>query len=270
MILVNGAACDTVAASDRGLTYGDGVFRTLAIRAGRVSSWTRHYRKLRRDCASLALSCPDEALLRGELERVAGGERDYAGKMIITRGPGERGYAPPRDVQATRVVMSFALPQYPGEFARDGVKVRVCALRLGSQPRLAGVKHLNRLENVLARAEWNDPGIAEGLVLDGAGNVIGGTMTNLIIVERGALVTPSLARCGVAGVTRERVIEAAERKGISCHVEDVGLDRLLQAEEVLLVNSLIGAWQVRELASRTWGAGRLAPDVRKWLDDEDR
>ncbi len=269
MILVNGAANDTLAAGDRGLAYGDGVFRTLAIRAGRARSWARHYRKLAHDCEALAIPCPAEATLRDEMARLAAHEPDCAAKVIVTRGVGERGYALPSHPFPTRIVMSAALPQHPAEFARSGVKVRVCALRLGFQPALAGVKHLNRLENVLARAEWSDPDVAEGLLLDGDGNVIGGTMTNVFIVERGALATPDLSRCGVAGVTRDRVIAAAARRGLACPVEHIGLERVLQAQEVLLVNSLIGAWQVRELGDRVWTAGGLVSKLRQWLDEED-
>lgn len=268
MILVNGVASDTVFAADRGLAYGDGVFRTLAIRGGRPRSWLRHYRKLAHDCARLAIPCPAEESLRGELARLAAPEPDCAAKIIVTRGAGQRGYAAPSRVEPTRIVISAALPQHPVSFVQSGVKVHLCSIRLGFQPALAGVKHLNRLENVLARAEWNDPGIAEGLLLDGAGNAIGGTRTNLFIVERDTLATPDLSRCGVAGVTRDRVIEAAARYGIACGVEPLNLDRIVLAQEVLLVNSLIGVWQVRELSDKTWTPGKLVASVRQWLDDE--
>lgn len=269
MILVNGAASDTLTAADRGLAYGDGVFRTLAIRAGHARSWARHYRKLAHDCEVLAIPCPAEGVLRDELARLAAQEPDCAARIIVTRGVGQRGYAPPLHPCPTRIVMSAALPQYPVEFARSGVKVRACALRLGFQPALAGVKHLNRLENVLARGEWSDVGIAEGLLLDTEGNVIGGTMTNVVIVESSALATPDLSRCGVAGVTRERVIAAAAGRGLACRVEHISLERVLQAQAVLLVNSLIGVWQVRELDDRVWAAGELTTDLRQWLDEED-
>jgi len=268
MILVNGAVSDTLGAADRGLAYGDGVFRTLAIRGGRPQSWTRHYHKLAWDCDAVSIPCPAEEVLRDELARLAAHEPGCAAKIIVTRGAGRRGYAPPSEVQPTRIVMSSALPRHPAEFVQSGVKVHLCSLRLGFQPALAGVKHLNRLENVLARAEWSDPDIAEGLLFDGEGNVIGGTMSNLFIVERDGLATPDLSRCGVAGVTRDRVIEAAASHRITCRVEQFGLGRVLQAQEVLLVNSLIGAWQVRALGDKAWARGTLVASVRQWLDEE--
>lgn len=268
MILVNGAASSSLAVTDRGLAYGDGVFRTLALRGGRPRTWPLHYRKLMDDCHALAISCPAEKLLRDELHLVAEHEPDCAVKIIVTRGSGQRGYAPSSPVEPTRIVMSGALPRYPVKYAQSGIKARLCALRVGFQPLLAGVKHLNRLENVLARAEWSDPDIAEGLLLDAEGNAIGGTMTNLFIVENGALATPDLNRCGVAGVTRERIFAHAAKHGIVCRVEHVAFDRVLQADEVFLVNSLVGVWQIRELGDKEWMPGLLAGRARRWLDEE--
>jgi 4-amino-4-deoxychorismate lyase len=164
--------------------------------------------------------------------------------------------------------MSSALAEYPAEFNRSGITAHFCAIRLSFQPRLAGVKHLNRLENVIARAEWSDPAVPEGLVLDAQDHVIGGTMSNLFIVEDGALVTPELSRCGVAGVTRERIMKAAGRQGMTCREESITQERLFDAEEAILVNSLIGAWRIGACAGRSWKPGNFTARVRKWLDEE--
>jgi 4-amino-4-deoxychorismate lyase len=268
MILINGIPGDVIAVTDRGLSYGDGVFRTLTVREGRLQHWPRHFAMLRSDCVALGIDCPDEAVLRAELEQVACRDPDCVVRITVTRGPGLRGYAPPTPANPTRIVMTSALPQYPSEFAARGIKALTCKLRLGFQPALAGIKHLNRLENVLARGEWSDPGVAEGLLLDAGNNVIEGTMSNLFIVERGGLVTPDLSRCGVAGVTRARIIESAGRHGVGCRVTPVSHERLLQADEILLVNSIIGVWQVRELDDKIRPAGTFVARVRQWLDEE--
>ncbi len=268
MILVNGAAADSVAATDRGLAYGDGVFRTLLSRLGRPIAWAHHYRKLARDCAALELPCPSEELLARELARTLDPAGAQVAKIIVTRGSGERGYAPPREPSTTRIVMTGPVPTHPVEFSHAGVEVCICSMQLASQPRLAGVKHLNRLENVLARAEWSDPTVPEGLVMDDAGRIVGGTHSNLFLIEGGALVTPELSRCGVAGVTRERVMEAAAAHGIACREESVPQARLMGAEAALLVNSVIGVWAIRACAGRRWASGAWAERVREWLDEE--
>ena len=268
MILVNGAATGSVAATDRGLAYGDGVFRTLPVRRGRPQCWQQHYRKLAHDCAALAIECPPMDVLAMELGQLARDAADFAAKIIVTRGSGARGYALPAPASPTRIVMRAALPDYPAEFRRSGVRVHLCATRFSFQPRLAGVKHLNRLENVIARAEWSDPAVPEGLVLDAQDHVIGGTMSNLFIVEGGVLVTPDLSRCGVAGVTRERVMAAAARQGMACREESITQARFLDAQEAMLVNSLIGAWQIGACAGRSWKPGTFTARVREWLDEE--
>ena len=269
MILVDGAPGELIGATDRGLAYGDGVFRTFAVRRAQPKSWLRQFGKLNHDCAALAIPCPTEETMRADIARITEHEPDCAVKVMVTRGQSSRGYAPPEPTRPARLVMSFPLPEYPADYAESGVRVHLCRLRLGFQAALAGIKHLNRLENVLARAEWSDAAIAEGVLLDGEGNVVGGTMTNLFMFENGALITPDLGRCGVAGVTRDRVIDAAAKHHLSCRVERIALDRLLRAPEVLLVNSLIGAWQIRELGPRKWEPGKLTADVRHWLDEDD-
>jgi 4-amino-4-deoxychorismate lyase len=269
MILINGAAADSVAVTDRGLAYGDGVFRTVVVSQGTPRCWSRQYRKLKQDCAALDIACPAGDLLSKELARAAGATGVRVGKIIVTRGSGARGYAPPQPSAPTRIVTASVLPQYPEAFSRSGISVHLCRIRLSFQPRLAGVKHLNRLENVLARAEWSDPSIAEGLLLDENGHAIGGTMTNMFIVEGGSVLTPGLSRCGVAGVTRERVMEAAASRGMVCREEQLTWQRVLDAQEVLLVNSVVGAWQVRECGNHRWEPGGLIGRVREWLDEEE-
>lgn len=266
MTLVDGVPGAAVPADDRGFTYGDGVFRTFALLGGSPQHWGRHYAKLCADCRALQIEPPSSTDLLRDLETLAADMPDCAVRITVTRGSGGRGYAMPESPQSRRVVNAAPLPDYPGQWAEEGVTVRVCSMRLSAQLRLAGIKHLNRLENVLARAEWNDPSIAEGLLLDAAGHVIEGTRSNLFIVEDNALRTPDLAVCGVSGVTRERVIEAARQHGFPCHVEPITLDRLERATEILLVNSLIGVWPVARLEGRRWSAFPVASLVRKWLD----
>lgn len=269
MILVNGAASDAFPATDRGIAYGDGIFRTLAVVDGQPAVWERQYAKLERDCLALQIACPPEAELREDLAHITAADPDCAVKIVITRGISGRGYAPPvPSVAPSRIVMSFPLPAQRTQDAQWGIRVRCCTLRLGAQPALAGIKHLNRLENVLARMEWSDPDIAEGLLLDRDDNVIGGTMSNLFIVQDGSLATPDLSRSGVAGVTRERVVEAALAHGVRCQILPISMDQVRRAQEVFLVNSLIGIRQVRELGDAVWQPGRMTAAVRRWLDEE--
>jgi len=229
-MLVNGKFGNSIGIRDRGLLYGDGVFRTLRVAQGKALHWPLHFLKLQHDCAALSIACPEEALLCAELDQVLAQHPDGVVKLIVTRGEGVRGYAPPVCANPTHLWDISPLPDYPADWATHGIKARLCQLRLGQQPRLAGVKHLNRLENVLAAAEWNDSEIAEGLLLDAEGNVIGGTRSNLFLVSQGRLVTPDLSRCGVAGLQRERVMAWALQHGVTLQVRDIGLEEALHAD----------------------------------------
>ena len=259
MILVNGQPVESLDVRDRGLAYGDGVFRTLRTLAGEPLWWRDHIAKLSADCAALLLDAPDETGLLAEVRRVAAAGQGVV-KIILTRGVGARGYAPSADQACTRIVMAAPLPPHAQPDAPVDVHARWCTLRLARQPRLAGIKHLNRLENVLARAEWDDPAIGEGLLRDDGGAVISGVMSNLLWIRAGELFTPDLSECGVAGVARARLLRAAARLGIPAHIGRVLPDAILAADEVMICNSLIGVRRVARLDDVTWApAGWTAP-----------
>ncbi len=273
-MLVNGKQGNSISIRDRGLLYGDGVFRTLRAFHGKAQHWTLHYQKLQHDCAALGITCLDSALLTTELDHLLTQYPDGAVKLIVTRGLvmnglGVRGYAPPAQATPTHIWDISPLPDYPVDRATIGIKARLCQLRLSQQPRLAGVKHLNRLENVLAAAESNDADIAEELLMDAEGNVIEGIRSNLFLVSRGKLVTPDLSRCGVAGVQRDRVIAWAAQHNMALEVRDVGLDEVLHADELFVVNSIIGMWPIRELEQRYWSDFPIATQIRHDLNEQD-
>ena len=266
MNLVNGVESDAISVRDRGLMYGDGVFRTFMLRGGKALLWPRQYAKLAADCEALRIACPAAGVLERDLAAVAMRFPDCVIRIVITRGGGERGYAIPVAASPVRVVSASPLPDYPQRHYERGVRVQLCRIRLAAQPALAGVKHLNRLENVLARAEWSDPGIAEGLLCDAEDNVICGTMSNVFLVRGGELVTPDLARCGVAGVLRQLVIELARSNAIPARIANVSIDELLAADELFLVNSVIGVWQIAEFGQKSWSPGRMTAQMRRWIE----
>jgi 4-amino-4-deoxychorismate lyase len=263
--LINGKLDGQLTPLDRGYAYGDGVFRTLPVRQGLVQDWQDHYRKLHDDCAALGIACPSATQLLADIAALCSNEVAVVVKIVITRGDSVRGYAVIPGAQPNRALLKSPYPEYPEQHYSQGVRLHLCALRLSWQPRLAGIKHLNRLENVLARMEWQDAQFADGLLLDGVGNVIECTMSNLFMRCGNTLVTPELTQCGVAGVTRQRILALAPRLGYAKEVRSFGLPELLQADEVIICNSVFGAWQVRALGEATWAHGVLASRLRASL-----
>jgi 4-amino-4-deoxychorismate lyase len=235
------------------------VFRTLRVRSGRALNWGWHWARLTADCEKLRLPAPDEAQLRSEVARVAPG--DAVVKATITRGEAGRGYAAPTAVRTTRIVSAHPPPEHPPEWVETGVRVRRCHLVLAQQPRLAGAKTLNRLENVLARSEWDDP--------DAEGRVIAGTMSNLFIAAGGRVFTPDLARCGVIGAQRERVRELLRHEKVHCEERSLRWTDVLAAGEIFLTNSLIGVWSVRQVDERAYAPGPIAARVRELIERDD-
>src|SRR5215471_865923 len=143
-----------IALEDRGLAYGDGVFETMLLRQGQVRFVEDHLARLEFGCKRLGISAPSIDALKNDLQLIAGAQNDGVIKLIVTRGAGGRGYRASADLAPTRIAILYASIEPDAE---DGIEVRWCATRLARNATLAGIKHLNRLEYVLAHNEWNDP-----------------------------------------------------------------------------------------------------------------
>ena len=253
---VDGCSADSLALNNRGLAYGDGLFETIAVSAGRPSLLDHHLDRLALGCKRLVIEV-DLDLIRDELCRYAAIMGEGVLKLILTRGDSQRGYAAAAGAAPRRILQGSPAPVYPVEHAEQGVCLFECQTRLAEQPLLAGLKHLNRLEQVLARGEWQGGEYAEGLMRDVSGRVIEGVYSNLFLVRNGQLLTADLSRCGVAGVMRSALLEAAAREGISVRVTDLDLSDLEQADELFLCNSVYGVWPVCSFASLNWSPGPL-------------
>jgi 4-amino-4-deoxychorismate lyase len=253
---IDGRPADSLPVTDRGLAYGDGVFETIAVVSGRPVLLDRHLQRLASGCNRLAIA-QDPTLIHQELLAFAALLGDGVMKLIVTRGDSLRGYAPAPQAQPRRILQGSPAAAYPPAHAEQGVQLFECLTRLAEQPLLAGLKHLNRLEQVLARSEWQDSAFAEGLMRDTSGRLIEGVYSNLFLVKRGVLLTPDLSRCGVAGVMRAELLAQAQTLGIATEVRDLHMADLEQADEVFLCNSVYGVWPVRSFARLNWSSGPL-------------
>ena len=234
-----------VEGDDRGLAYGDGVFETLLVHRGQPVWWDEHWRRLERGAGVLGIPLPNQSQVRGECDRVIADAARAVLKIILTRGRGGRGYAPPP-----------ALP--------EGVALQWCKTPMAIQPRLAGIKHCNRLEQVLARAECRDPDIFDGLMCDTDGRVVSATSANLFARIDGFWLTPAVQRCGVAGIARDWLLQHLERVG---EAELTPAD-IENAEAVFLCNAVRGILPVRCLGQRRWPRDADVEKIRRQLLQE--
>ncbi len=266
-VLVNGEPADRVAVDDRGFAVGDGLFETVAVRAGTPRYWFAHRERLETGCDRLGIPAPDMDGLRSEAAAAIGDAASGTLRLTVTRGRGPRGYAPPSAPRPTRVVAFQAQCEPPA--GTQPLAVRWCTTRLALQPQLAGIKHLNRLEQVMARAEWQDPAIGEGVMCATDGRVVEGVMSNLFVVEGdGQLATPALDDCGVAGVMRQLTLQAAADLGVSVRVARLEPTEVAHAAGLFMTNAVRGLVPVARLGERTLAApepllGQLAAQVER-------
>ena len=247
---------DALAADDRGLAYGDGLFETMRVHRGDVPWWDAHWSRLARGARRLRLPLPDRAHVAAEAADLCAG-RDGVLKLIVTRGSGGRGYAPPPDAAATWLLSWHPLPP---SYRPGGLVLRWCETSIAPQPALAGIKHCNRLEQVLARGEWNDPDVDEGLLRSTEGDVVGATAANVFIFDGKHWRTPQVDRCGIAGVCRSWILATADAREERLAPEDIE-----RAEALVLCNAVRGILPVARLGDRTWPAHPAVQALRERL-----
>lgn len=245
---------DAVSPFDRGLAYGDGLFETMRAWRGDLPWWDRHWARLARGAQVLGIGLPDEAHVRDELSALLDGA-DGVAKLLLTRGEGARGYAP------SPAPPTWTISRHEAPPRRGRITVRWCETTLAIQPRLAGLKHCNRLEQVLARAEWpTGEGADEGLVRDATGDVASAIAGNLFILTDGQWRTPRLDRCGVRGVMRGwamPVLGALEARLKPADVE--------AADALFVCNAVRGILEIERLGDRTWSPHPQVAALRQRL-----
>jgi 4-amino-4-deoxychorismate lyase len=258
--LVDGREADAIDIADRGLAYGDGLFETLLVAQGRPVWWEAHFARLQLGCERLRMPCPAQELLLRECTALADGVERGVVKLIVTRGAAGRGYAAPIEVRPSRILSLHPAPDAEPAASRNGIALHECELRLSRQPRLAGFKHLNRLEQVLARSEWESPAFGEGLLRDDEHRIVSATAANLFLVRRGALVTPDLSRCGIEGTCRAWILARRD-----VQVIDVDAGMLAASDELFLASSLRGILPVARIGGREWSVGPMTRSLQQEL-----
>jgi 4-amino-4-deoxychorismate lyase len=265
--LINGSIENKISILDRGLHYGDGLFETIPVQDGSLLCFEEHAERLISGCERLSIPFTNTDLLKVEANSLINGIDKAVIKIIITRGQGGRGYALPENTEPSRIISLYPFPQYSKENSEQGVNVRTCDYRYSHNPRLAGIKHLNRLEQIMARSEWDDYSIAEGVVLDHDENVIEGTMSNIFYVLDNVLYTPDLSNCGVEGIVRNKIVKLAPDINIQTKINKISHQSLLAADEIFLTNSVIGVWPIKMIDEKVFSVGKKTQQIQQLLLD---
>jgi len=257
LVIVDGSRTDVISVFERAFQYGDGLFETIAIRSGKPALLDLHLNRLKLGINTLGLVSVDLKQLQENVMHYSKQFDDAVLKVVISRGQSQRGYKAPDNIQPT-IVYSFSEKSYPASLADiQPVKVRLCQTPVAINPLLAGLKHLNRLEQVIARNEWHDPDITEGLMCDPDGNVIEATAANRFILKDNVLYTPDLSRSGVAGTAREVVIAVAQHNALACKIKPLSVEECMSADAMFLTNCLISVLPVYQFQSVQYDASQL-------------
>jgi len=261
----NGESVSRAIASDRALLYGDGIFTSIAVNQGQSLFLEQHLSRLTSDAKKLKIDNIPLSNIKSEIQALAKQQGKGIIRVTLSRSSGERGY----HCATAQPVYWFIVSEWPEHIEKcreDGIKVRICDYQLSRNSRLAGIKHCNRLEQVMARNEWSDDSIQEGLVFDTMHNVIEGTMSNLFLIKNNELFTPDLTFAGVNGIIRQQIIQIAEVKNIPTHIGDISSEQLFAADEIFLTNAVIGIWPVTRLEQQRYSEIRLTRLLQQELD----
>ena len=259
-VLINGVHSEYLDVMDRSIHYGDGIFETIlclgadadtenqAARDARLCYWQQHYQRLKHSAQRLQLECPDERVLLADIKKLLQHAVPAAAcviKIILSRGSGDRGYLYPKRQAESRIVMLSDIDAAHSSLLSGHLltgELYLCQQPASINTGLAGLKHLNRLENVIARNEFaaRKGTYIDGIMLNDEAAVIECSMSNLFAVAGERLITPDLQRSGVNGVMRDVIIELARSDGIDVSVRELMSDELLSMDALFISNSLIG------------------------------
>ena len=244
--LINGVTSEFIDVTDRGLSYGDGLFETLLYKDGMCQCWDMHLIRMKAGADKLNIAFPGAPCFLDDVSRLvkSAKSQNLIIKLMLTRGPDDRGYGVKEKSSPNRITSIH--PYHAIAELTRGIKAIICKQTVSTNSGLAGIKHLNRLENVIARNEWRDE-YHEGIMLDDDNNVIEGTMSNLFIIKENQLFTPDLSRSGVSGIMRQNILNIANKENMSVTVKPLSLDELFDADACFVSNSIIGIWPILSL-----------------------
>ncbi len=277
--LINGEFSNHVSVIDRGLSYGDGLFETMSWsylndeKILGVEFWDRHLERIREGCSVLKIKLPPTKILKNYKERILReclkkGINNGVLKILITRGVGGRGYKFEKNISPTIIFLSFPSRKIDKEILKTGVKLKFCEFPIIENSMLAGLKHLNRIDSVMARSEWQDDKIFDGVMLDNSENIIDGTMTNLFFSKNKVLYTPLINKSGINGIMRQVVIDNA--KLFFSDVCEIGIKKNIIStfDEMFVTNSVIKILPVSHLDNKEFKISDATKEMVKFFSDK--
>jgi 4-amino-4-deoxychorismate lyase len=246
-MIVNGQPQQQIAIQDRAVQYGDGCFTTMAFRNGRLELFTAHIARLKLACAKLFIDFTKWSELEHCLVNCLDYKSNCVVKVIISRGQGGRGYCAQGTSDPSFIISQHLIPEHYSVWQKSGIKLTFSSITLARQPLLAGIKHLNRLEQVLIKHDLAKTDYDDAVVCDTQQNIIESSAGNLFWYKDNTWFTPDLSQSGVEGVMRNQVLAVMQEKGLDCQVVKQGVSVLFKAQYLFVCNALMGLIPVASL-----------------------
>lgn len=274
---LNGERATNIAIQDRSYHYGDGCFTTAKVCYGEVCHWQAHWQRISHTCQALMLNVPEKAHLERMIAQSLAEFKDLPElglKILLSRSPGGRGYAPDPAAPTEVMIQVFDYPKAYPQMQAEGIRMELSNIKLADNPMLAGLKHNNRLEQILVKTDLakqnqsilsQDKHFDDAVVLDIHEHVIEASSANLFWVTDGAVYTPSLERAGVSGIAREQIIQTCLAHNILLKIGDFSFDTLKSSDEIFISNALHAIVPVIALQEKTFPIGKLTRQLQEFL-----
>ena len=266
--LINGNPSESINPFDRGLSFGDGVFRTFLVKSRCPINWDMHYEKIKVDAKILKIKVPEKKDLLCDIKKLFNEDKTYVCKIIITRGISDQGYQFNKNIKSTRIILRINYKKINRAFFLNGVRLMVCKTRTTHSDIYGGVKHLNRIENVVAKAEL-DPSVFDGVMLDRNGYINECVSSNIFARYGNVIISPKQNNAGVSGVCKQIIFKNIKSIGLKFKSQNIKLDKLKKADEVIITNSVFGALYVNQIEDKKWKDGAFTSLIRDFIIKSD-
>ncbi|WP_300175275.1 aminodeoxychorismate lyase [uncultured Aliivibrio sp.] len=249
MYWVNGVESETLPINDRSSQYGDGFFTTMKVDNGKIQLWSLHLERLISSAYCLGIRAPNWQHLENQVYAIAKKVVHGGIKILVSRGTGGRGYSPEGCENTQVIVSDFDYPAHYEQWQEKGIELGVSTIKLGlSSPALAGMKHLNRLEQILIKKDISKTSYFDAVVLDLNNKVIETSIGNIFWIKGGRIFTPKLSFSGVEGVMKKHILQLAKEFQLELEEVSVELSELENADEVFITNALFEVVPVNMIA----------------------
>jgi len=264
VILIDGKKQSKASIFNRNTQFGDGLFETCLVENKKLLFWSNHFERMKLGCDRLKISMIDETLWLSDIKKAFSLMKidNCIVKLVLSRGESLRGYSYKDNIRPIRITIVSELKKNNQD---KGFSLEFCNSGYNSNPKLAGIKHCNRLEQVIARAGIK---VDDGIMLDENENVVSVTQGNIFCIQGNRLITPNLDKCGIEGTRRAVILKIAVDLGFDINIKNLSVEELLRSDEVFISNSIQGVGPVNQIEDFVYSKHKITEIISETLKEK--